>query len=71
MFYATITVIGLIAIAAVTLIGRREGAFDGQRLAHAEHHGSPVDEAERILARRYAAGEITFDEYNRMLAILR
>ncbi len=32
---------------------------------------SPLDEAERILARRYARAEITAEEYGRMLAILR
>jgi len=32
---------------------------------------SPLDEAERILARRYAKAEITAEEYGRMLAILR
>lgn len=32
---------------------------------------SPIDEAERILAARYAAGSITPQEYQRMLVILR
>jgi len=32
---------------------------------------SPLDEAERILAARYARGAITPDEYRRMLSILR
>lgn len=32
---------------------------------------SPFDEAERILARRYAQDQITAEEYGRMLAILR
>lgn len=32
---------------------------------------SPLDEAQRILARRYARSEITAEEYGRMLAILR
>lgn len=32
---------------------------------------SPLDEAERILAKRYARGRITADEYERMTAILR
>lgn len=32
---------------------------------------SPFDEAERILARRYAQEQITAEEYGRMLAILR
>lgn len=32
---------------------------------------SPLDHAERILARRYAAKEITPEEYERMLTVLR
>jgi hypothetical protein len=32
---------------------------------------SPLDEAERILSRRYARGQITFEEYRRMNAVLR
>jgi uncharacterized membrane protein len=32
---------------------------------------SPLDEAERILSARYARGDITPDEYRRMLVILR
>lgn len=32
---------------------------------------SPVDEAERILARRYVRHEISAEEYERMLAVLR
>lgn len=33
--------------------------------------GSPLDEAERILSRRYARGQITLDEYRRMSVLLR
>jgi uncharacterized membrane protein len=32
---------------------------------------SPVDEAERVLSRRYARGAINADEYDKMMAILR
>lgn len=32
---------------------------------------SPLDEAERILASRYARGTIDAEEYDRMLAVLR
>jgi len=40
--------------------------------AHDSPSGSaPLDEAERILAARYAAGAITPQEYQRMLVILR
>jgi uncharacterized membrane protein len=70
MFFATVTVIGLAAIAAVTLIGRREGVFCGPHLVRVKQPTSPIDEAERILARRYVKGEITPEEYDRMMAIL-
>lgn len=32
---------------------------------------SPLDEAERVLAFRYARGEISFDQYERMRVLLR
>lgn len=32
---------------------------------------SPLDEAERILGARYAHGDISADEYQRMLVVLR
>jgi len=35
------------------------------------HPRSPLDEAERILAARYARGEISPQEYQHMLVILR
>lgn len=70
MLLATLAVIGLTVVAAVTIVSKRDGAFAGA--SHARiRTGSPVDEAERILAHRYAKGEITAEEYDRMLAILR
>jgi uncharacterized membrane protein len=43
-----------------------------QRTAAAPmHEVSPVDEADRILAHRYARGEITFEQYDRMRCLLR
>jgi uncharacterized membrane protein len=71
MLLAAIVVIGLSALAAVAIVRRRDGVFVGTQPARATRGNSPVDEAERILAQRYAKGEITADEYNRMLAILR
>ena len=71
MLLATIVVIGLTAIAAVAIVGHRDGVFEGARPIRASHGSSPIDEAERILARRYAKGEITAEEYDRMLVILR
>jgi uncharacterized membrane protein len=65
-----LAVIGLTAVAAVAIVGKRDGVFAG--VSHAPiRTGSPVDEAERILAHRYAKGEITAEEYDRMLTILR
>jgi len=32
---------------------------------------TPIDEAERILAGRYARGEISYEEYGRMVSVLR
>ena len=71
MLLATIAVIGLTAIAAVAIVGHRDGAFAGPQPVRANRGSSPVDEAERILAQRYAMGEITAEEYDRMLVILR
>ena len=71
MLLAMIAVIGLTAIAAVAIVGSRDGALAGPRPAHINRGMTPVDEAERILAQRYAKGEITPEEYDRMLVILR
>ena len=71
MLLATIVIVGLTAIAAVAIVGHRDGAFVGPHPIHVGHPSSPVDEAERILAHRYAKGEITAEEYDRMLVILR
>jgi uncharacterized membrane protein len=71
MLLPIFVVIGLTALAAVAIVGHRDGLIAGTRPAPIVHGTSPLDEAERILARRYATGEITSDEYDRMLAILR
>ncbi len=70
MVLAMSGVVVLTSLAAIVLFSR------GHTLAHsayrpATHVASPVDEAERIIARRYARGEITAEEYDRMLVILR
>ena len=70
MLLAMIAVIGLTAIAAVAIVGHRDGAIAGPHPAHVRG-ATPVDEAERILAQRYARGEITNEEYDRMMVILR
>lgn len=71
MLVAMLSVIGLTAAMALVIVGQRSG-----QLATAPHtpsirSKSPIDEAERILAHRYAKGDITAEEYDRMLSILR
>lgn len=68
MLFVSIAVLGLSAIAAVAILGRREDSLATTRPVRS---ASPIDEAERILSRRYARGEITAEEYDRMLVILR
>lgn len=68
MLIAIIVIVGLTAAAAVAIVGHREGALAPSTAAHGT---SPIDEAERILARRYAVGEISAEEFERMLIILR
>ena len=66
MGITVMTVSAMIAFATLALLTRERetaGAFP-------THHSSPLDEADRILARRYAAGEITAQSYERMLVIL-
>jgi uncharacterized membrane protein len=70
MLLAMLAVFALTAVAAATIATRREGALAGPRRARA-YAASPVQEAERILAHRYAKGEISAQEYDRMLSILR
>jgi uncharacterized membrane protein len=70
MFLAMMLVLGVTAIAAVAIVGSRDASFAGPTPARVRAT-SPVDEAERILAQRYAHGEITPEEYDRMLVILR
>ena len=70
MLLPMIAITGLTALAAVAIVGHRDGAFAGSHPARIRS-SSPVHEAERILAQRYATGEITAEEYDRMLVILR
>ncbi len=70
MLIAMLAVIGLTAIAGITIMGRRDGSLAAATPTHVRTN-SPVDEAERILAHRYAKGEVTAEEYGRMLTILR
>ena len=72
MELAIITLALLTGVATVLIVGGRVGAYPGHHsVAIPNRPTSPMDEAERILATRYARGEITPDEYSRMLAVLR
>lgn len=55
------------ALAAFFLIGAGSATPAPRRAVGA----TPLDEAERILAERYARGRIGPEEYQRMLAVLR
>jgi len=69
MILTTYVTLGILVFAALWVIGRER-----DRLAVAftafSRPTSPVDEAERVLSRRYAKGAISADEYRRMMAIL-
>ena len=71
MGYAMILVAGVTGLIAMLLVGRQNGVFAGHAAHIPSHHTSPLDEAQRILRHRYAKGEITPEEYSRMLVILR
>lgn len=66
----TAFIAAIVAATALILVLSRHSALATASPA-AAHPTSPLDEAERILARRYAQAEITAEEYSRMLAILR
>ena len=61
----------IVGATAIVLVLTRHGNAFATSTPIASHPVSPLDEAERILARRYAQAEITAEEYSRMLAILR
>jgi hypothetical protein len=72
MGIAIIALAGLTGVAAILIVGGRTGAYSGGYLSPIPSSPtSPLEEAESILARRYARGEINSDEYSRMLSILR
>jgi uncharacterized membrane protein len=70
MLLAAFVVVGLTAVAAIVIVSRNDHPLAGAHAARV-HGASPVDEAERILSQRYAHGEITAEEYDRMMVILR
>jgi uncharacterized membrane protein len=69
MMLITYATLGVLALAALWVITRRSRL--GVAATAFSHPSSPVDEAERVLSRRYARGRISSDEYDRMMAILR
>jgi len=71
MFIATIALVGLTAFVAMVVVGQHTGVFATTAAFPAARPTSPLDEAERILAHRYATGQINAEEYDRMLSILR
>jgi uncharacterized membrane protein len=70
MMLITYSTLGVLALAALWVLGRERGRV-AVAVATLSHPSSPVDEAERVLSRRYARGAISSDEYDRMMAILR
>lgn len=69
----SITVVGisaLVAFATLSLIFRANSTL-ATTAPVPSRPSTPLDEAERILARRYATGEITAESYERMLVIVR
>lgn len=69
---AVVVAFALVALLAYTLVRLIERLGTPQAPATASaHNASPIDEAERILSRRYAVGQISAEEYSRMLTILR
>ena len=71
MLIAMLSVIALTAVVAFVIVGQRNGQLATVHHAPLARSKSPIDEAERILAHRYAKGDITAEEYDRMLSILR
>ena len=72
MGYAIIVLAGLMGFIALTFTGGLHGVIAGGHVSPLpKQPASPLDEAERIVTLRYAKGEITPEEYARMLAILR
>jgi uncharacterized membrane protein len=64
-----VLIVAVVAAAAWAVTMRR-GRL-GVALTTLSRPASPVDEAERVLARRYARGSISAQEYRRMTQILR
>jgi uncharacterized membrane protein len=70
MLVPMIALAGLTAYVALWILAKQQGALVTSSGSQSGPT-SPLDEAERILAHRYAKGEISAEEYDRMLVILR
>jgi uncharacterized membrane protein len=70
MMLMTYTTLGVLAVAALWFATRERNRL-AVAVTSLSRPASPVDEAERVLSRRYARGSISADEYDRMMAILR
>ncbi|MDZ4170128.1 MAG: SHOCT domain-containing protein [Coriobacteriia bacterium] len=68
---STIGILAAIAIAVLGMAMMAKGAGRQAPSPVVDLSPTPVDEAVRILARRYARGEISFDEFEHMVALLR
>ena len=71
MLIAMLSGIALTAVVACVIVGQRTDQLATVHHAPLVRSKSPIDEAERILAHRYAKGDVTAEEYDRMLSILR
>lgn len=69
------TLVTLASIGLAAFVGLLLASGQRDRLTVAVNSlsraSSPVDQAEKLLARRYARGSISGEEYHRMMAILR
>lgn len=69
MHLMTYTTLGVLALAVLLVVGRERGRL-AVAVTSLSRPASPVDEAERVLSRRYARGAISTSEYQRMMTIL-
>ena len=72
MGFAFAATAGLVGLATMLALDPKDRVLGLRNVTHLpDRPSSPLDEAERILAARYAKGELTAEEYERMLIILR
>jgi len=61
--------LSVIAFTALWIVGKQRNRLVA--VTAFSHPSSVVDEAARMLSRRYARGAVSADEYEKMMAILR